>query len=168
MTNELVPMDSGNDTGALPVPFSPEGAVGRVWTGIDRTTVEGKALFLKALARTDLKGADARGVPLSVVNAVCHEIELEDEQHPGELVQAVRTCFVTREGKVVAFVSAGIWGSLGHLCRELGNPPWQPPIIIQVVESQSRKGRRVYTLDLIGLDYTQEVEHGKKAKRGGA
>lgn len=86
---------------------------------------------------------EAGTIPVKYV--YCHKV-LVESINGGELVDAIRTVLITPNGKAFGFVSNGIAASAAQLLKLLVANPKLSPISVRVVESETRKGRRVLSL----------------------
>ena len=92
---------------------------------------------------------DHKGEVLEIVNVAAHPVRLVDE-NTGELVDALRTVLIDKNGKVFDAVSQGIASSLQKLFGIVGMPPWNgEPLKIKVVEQKTRKGYKTNTIELV-------------------
>lgn len=92
---------------------------------------------------------DHKGEVLEIVNVAAHPVRLVDE-NTGEVVDALRTVLITKDGKVFDAVSQGIASSLQKIFGIVGMPPWnQEPLKIKVVEQKTRKGYKTNTIELV-------------------
>lgn len=91
---------------------------------------------------------DHKGEVLEIVNVAAHPVSLVDE-NTGEVVQAMRTVLIDKNGKNFDAVSQGVVSSLQKIFAIVGKPPYNDePLKIKVVEQKTRKGYKTNTIEL--------------------
>lgn len=92
---------------------------------------------------------DHKGEVLEIVNVAAHPVSLVDE-NTGELVDALRTVLIAKNGVIYDAVSQGIASSLSKIFGIVGMPPYNDePLKIKVVEQKTRKGYKTNTIQLV-------------------
>ena len=91
---------------------------------------------------------DHKNEILEIVDVACHPVSLLDE-NTGEVVNALRTILVDKDGKNYDAVSQGIVSSLQKIFAIVGQPSYNPPLKIKVVEQKTRKGFKTNTIELV-------------------
>lgn len=92
---------------------------------------------------------DHKGEVLEIVNVAAHPVTLVDE-NTGELVEALRTVLIAKNGVIYDAVSQGIASSLSKIFGIVGMPPYnEEPLKIKVVEQKTRKGFKTNTIQLV-------------------
>lgn len=92
---------------------------------------------------------DHKGEVLEIVNVAAHPVSLVDE-NTGEVVQAMRTVLIDKNGKNFDAVSQGVVSSLQKIFAIVGQPPYNDePLKIKVVEQKTRKGYKTNTIELV-------------------
>lgn len=92
---------------------------------------------------------DHKGEVLEIVNVAAHPVSLVDE-NTGEVVDALRTVLIDKNGINYDAVSQGIASSLQKIFGIVGMPPWNnEPLKIKVVEQKTRKGFKTNTIELV-------------------
>ena len=81
-----------------------------------------------------------------VRGVIAHHAEIESET--GELQTCVRCIFLLVDGNTIACVSGGVVQSVRDLITNLGEGPWEPPLPIIPRQLSTRKGHRLYKLEL--------------------
>lgn len=119
----------------------------RLFSSFDVTTDDGK-IAIMTYAQSGLAAplADMLGKEFDIEHLLMHVVELEDEDEPGVMVQAVRTVLVDTEGNAYAATSAGIVKSLQFLMGLWGQPPYRPARRVKVVTANTRKKRKVFNI----------------------
>jgi hypothetical protein len=125
-----------------------DGASVSYWTTIDSGPVENKQLLGRCWQTADVKGEDIIGQQIRLWQVMMHSIDLEDPD-TGETADAVRTVLIDEARKTYGFVSVGVAKSLGMITSLWGLPPWQPPLVVVVRQKSTRKGRRLYVLEVV-------------------
>lgn len=75
----------------------------------------------------------------------CHQVQIAGET-PGEYLDAIRVVLIDDDDNAYACVSDGVARDLGRIIATFGMGPYDPPIGIRVVQGNTRKGRRFYSL----------------------
>lgn len=119
----------------------------QLYTNIDLKSHKGQVLAVRCLQNSDFTSDDVIGVPITVVMALCHSVEIVDSQS-GEVVAAPRTVLVMEDGKTVSFVSNGILQSLRLLSKFYGHGPWCPGIRVVIRQITTRLKRRTFVMEL--------------------
>jgi hypothetical protein len=125
------------------------GTPAMLWTSIDDTTPEGKALILRAAS--DKGNVDPDNLianPFPVQHVLAQKVHLVASD-TGELVQANRVALIAANGDIVSFVSQGIINSLGLIFRLYGKPPFDPVLKIRLRRIKTRRGFTTYNLDVV-------------------
>lgn len=91
---------------------------------------------------------DHKGETLEIVDVACHPVTLLDE-NTGEVVNALRVILVDKNGKNYDAVSQGIVSSLQKVFAIVGQPSYDPPLKLKVVEQKTRKGFKTNTIELV-------------------
>lgn len=91
------------------------------------------------------------GEELLVVDVVAYPVQLVDE-NTGEIVDALRTILVTKDGKTYAAVSQGVTNSLSRIFSIVGEPSWKDePLKLRAKKVSTRSGQnKVTILELLG------------------
>ena len=80
-----------------------------------------------------------------IVDIIVHlATVLNDET--GEYDDVKRTVLISDKGVNYASMSGGVLGSIKQISAIYGPPPWDPPLDLEMIEKQTRKGRRTYIL----------------------
>lgn len=106
-----------------------------------------------AVNSADEQLADHINEVLEVVDVVAHPVTLVDEQS-GEVVNALRTILVTKDGKGYSAVSQGITSALSRIFSIVGMPDggaWRKePVRMKVKQVKTRNGvNKVNTIELV-------------------
>lgn len=110
------------------------------------------AIF-NAINSADESLSDHINEVIEVVNVVAHPVELLDEE-TGEIVQALRTVLVAKDGKSYTAVSGGITNALSRIFSIIGSPDngaWEKePVKMKVKQVKTRNGNnKVNTIELV-------------------
>lgn len=84
---------------------------------------------------------------LEVVYYYAHPVDIA-VNNTGEVRPAVRVVLIDKDSKAYGFVSEGIARSLATLIFYLGQKPWNPPVKMKITQSSTRKGNRIYNIEL--------------------
>lgn len=90
--------------------------------------------------------SDLIGKRIAVQHIVAHSVEIVD-QETGEVQDADRIVLVTPEGESYSCVSNGVRRSLQQIMALTNSmPPWDPAMVLDVKQKNTRLGRRTYIL----------------------
>lgn len=97
--------------------------------------------------------ADHINEVLEVINIVAHPVTLVDEES-GEMITALRTIFVCKDGKTYSATSQGIANSLQRIFSIIGMPDggaWEKePVKMKIKQVKTRNGNnKVNTIELV-------------------
>lgn len=118
----------------------------------DGTRKSAVAIF-NAINKADKQVSEHIGETLEIVNVVAHPIQLADEQ-TGEIVNCLRTVFITKDGSSYVAVSQGIASALSRIFSIIGTPEngaWEKePVKMKFVKVKTRNGNNfVTTIELV-------------------
>lgn len=138
-TEANVPAEVDKDLGFFggPVP---------VWTSLDKSKPEDKAMILRAARGVDMRAEDLGKEAFSIVHILAQRVSIA--QKDGTFNDAVRVVLISPEKKTLGFVSEGIRKDLGLIMQLYGKPPYSPPIKVKVVPVRTRQGFRMYSLEI--------------------
>ena len=109
---------------------------------------ESQIKIYNAVNKAEEKIDDHKNKEFNLVDVVAHPITLVDE-NTGEAVDALRTVLIMDDGMSYEAVSQGIVSSLTKLFAIVGQPTYEPPLKIKVVEQKTRKGFKTNTIELV-------------------
>ena len=114
----------------------------RFVTSINMTTADGAIDAYNALSDAqDIR--DHLGEPLEVVDFAAEPTEIEDEN--GEVVNAIRTVLITKDGTALQSCSDQLVRSLNRLFVMLGTPDkWKAPVKLVITDELSSKKRHFF------------------------
>lgn len=90
-------------------------------------------------------GMDIVNQSFGLVYWFCHEATIDTDDKG--TIQAVRTVIMDKTGNAFGFVSEGIYNSLRLLVAAMGPGPYDPPLMVKIVQQQTRKGHRLYSIE---------------------
>lgn len=116
-------------------------------------TRKSKIAIFNAINSADESLADHIGEVIEVVDVIAHPVELVNEE-TGEIIQALRTVLITKEGKSYTAVSQGITSALGRIFSIIGSPDagaWKDePVKMKIKQVKTRNGNnKVNTIELV-------------------
>lgn len=91
---------------------------------------------------------DNKGKVLEIVDVACHPVNLVDT-NTGETINTLRVVLVDKDGKNYDAVSQGIVSSLQKIFAIVGQPSYNPPLKMKVVEQKTRSGFKTNTIELV-------------------
>jgi len=148
--------ENGTDL-ATPQIFGGGSAGLQFWTSIpagnDKRAYAAEVSQLMGPADMPLK--KMRDQVIEVINLLAHNVTVLTERDTPNgkeeiPVDATRIVFSLADGTTLDSVSAGVVSSLRNIFALAGMPPYNPPLKLSLKESDTRKGRRVYTLSIVG------------------
>lgn len=112
-----------------------------------------KIAIFNAVNGADEQIADHIGEVIEVVNVVAHPVQLADEV-TGEIVNALRTVLIDKNGKSYTAVSQGITSALSKIFSIVGTPEngaWETePVKMKIRQVKTRNGNnKVNTIELV-------------------
>ena len=109
-----------------------------------------KVAIYNAVNGADESIADHIGEVLEVVDVVAYPVTITDEE-TGEIMEALRTVLVTKDGKAYTAVSQGITNSLSRIFSIVGMPSWKDePVKMKIKQVKTRNGNnKVNTIELV-------------------
>lgn len=112
-----------------------------------------KVAIFNAVNGADESIADHIGEVIEVINVVAHPVELVDEV-TGEVVNALRTVLIDKNGKSYTAVSQGITSALSKIFSIIGTPEngaWETePVKMKIRQVKTRNGNnKVNTIELV-------------------
>lgn len=116
----------------------------------DDGTRESKKKIYNAISNVTAAIGDVIGETLEVTNVIAHPITIVDEQS-GEVIDALRTVLITKDGKAYDGVSQGITNALSRIFSIMGMPPWDDePVKMKIKQVKTRNGNnKVNTIELV-------------------
>lgn len=119
----------------------------------DDGTRKTKAAIFNAINNADESVADHIGEVLEIVNVVAHPVELPDEE-TGEIITALRTVLIAKDGKTYTATSQGITSALSKIFSIVGTPDggaWEKePVKMKIKQVKTRNGNnKVNTIELV-------------------
>ena len=122
-----------------------EGGGERIMSNFPLSSPEEQWQLMSLATSPDCKGGS------EVINSVidlhywmCHEVEVTDDDD--NMIRAIRTVLIDKSGDAFAFVSGGIFRSLRMLVKCFGKGPYEQPLPVQVMQSDTKGGRRILHL----------------------
>ena len=106
-----------------------------------------------AINNADESLGDHIGEVIEVVNIVAHPVEVTDEK-TGEVIDALRTVLIDKNGKSYVAVSQGITNSLARIFSLIGTPDngaWEKePVKMKIRQVKTRNSNnKVNTIELV-------------------
>ena len=116
----------------------------------DDGTRKSKVAIYNAVNGADESISDHIGEVLEVVDVVAYPVSLVDEE-TGDVLEALRTVLVTKDGKAYTAVSQGITNSLSRIFSIVGMPSWKDePVKMKIKQIKTRNGNnKVNTIELV-------------------
>lgn len=116
-------------------------------------TRKSQVAIYNAINGADESVADHINEVLEIVNVVAHPVTLPDEE-TGEIVEALRTVLIDKNGKAYVAVSGGIANALSRIMSIVGEPTngaWEKePVKMKIKQVKTRNGNnKVNTIELV-------------------
>ena len=116
-------------------------------------TRKAQVAIYNAINSADESVSDHINEVLEIVNIVAHPVTLNDEE-TGEIVEALRTVLIDKNGKAYVAVSGGIANALSRIMSIVGEPTngaWEKePVKMKIKQVKTRNGNnKVNTIELI-------------------
>lgn len=116
----------------------------------DDGTRKSKIAIFNAVNGADESLGDHIGEVLEIVDVVAHPVTITDEE-TGEIITALRTVLIAKDGKTYTAVSQGITNALSRVFSIVGMPSWKDePVKMKVKQIKTRNGNnKVNTIELV-------------------
>ena len=116
----------------------------------DDGTRASKVKIFNAVNGADEALADHIGEVLEIIDVVAHPVRLADE-NTGEVIEALRTVLIDKNGKSYTAVSEGITSALSKVFGIVGMPSWKDePVKMKIKQVKTRNGNnKVNTIELV-------------------
>lgn len=116
-------------------------------------TRKSQVAIYNAINGADESVSDHINEILEIVNVVAHPVTLTDEE-TGEIVEALRTVLIDKNGKAYVAVSGGIANALSRIMSIIGEPTngaWEKePVKMKIKQVKTRNGNnKVNTIELV-------------------
>lgn len=116
-------------------------------------TRKSQVAIYNAINGADESVSDHINEVLEIVNVVAHPVTLTDEE-TGEIVEALRTVLIDKNGKAYVAVSGGIANALSRIMSIIGEPvngAWEKePVKMKIKQVKTRNGNnKVNTIELV-------------------
>ena len=109
-----------------------------------------KVAIYNAVQNADEQLSEHVNEVLEIVDIVAHPIQLPDER-TGEVISAIRTVLIDKNGKGYQAVSNGICQALSKVIAIIGEPHWDEPVKMKPVLRKSKNSsmNQYLTIELI-------------------
>lgn len=119
----------------------------------DNGTRASKVAIFNAINGADENLADHINEVLEITHVVAHPVTLTDEE-TGEVITALRTVLIDKNGKAYQAVSGGVANALSRIISIIGEPKgdaWvKEPVKMRVKQVKTRNGNnKVNTIELV-------------------
>lgn len=105
-----------------------------------------KMILFNAMNNPEYRLADYINNVISVKDVFCEIVDCVNEE-TGEVNQAPRIVLIDDEGNGYACVSLGIFSAVKKLMQVFGNPTWETPLPLKVVQV-TKGARKMLTLQV--------------------
>ena len=119
----------------------------------DDGTRKSKVAIFNAINSADKNIADCIGDTVEIVDVIAHPVQLLDEQ-TGEVVNALRSILIDKDGVSYVGVSQGVTSALAKIFSIIGSPEggaWkEEPVKMKFKQVKTRNGNnKVNTIELV-------------------
>ena len=119
-----------------------------------------KVAIYNAVQNADEQLSEHVNEVLEIVDIVAHPIQLPDER-TGEVINAIRTVLIDKNGTGYQAVSNGICQALSKIIAIIGQPHWDEPVKMKPVLRKSKNSR---PLNYLMQCATNAILQAKSAK----
>lgn len=118
----------------------------QTYTSLKNETREDKAILYKAMSNPDQRLADMINQVIFVKDVLMETVQVVNRE-TGEISTCPRVVLVDKNNKSYASVSFGIFNALKRVFQVYGEPSWDEPIALKVI--QVTKGeKKMLSLDI--------------------
>ena len=115
-------------------------------TSLKNDTKEEKQILYKAMSNPDKRLGDCINQVIHVKDLFMEEVEMTNEE-TGEITKCPRIVLIDEDGVSYQSVSFGIFNALKRVISVFGNPTWEDPIPLKVIQV-TRKEKKMLSLDV--------------------
>ena len=155
MTNETMAMTVVNqDIAGVNILDQFKNPEGNFYCSIaDNGTRASKVAIFNAINNAEENLADHINEVLEITHVVAHPVTLTDEE-TGEVITALRTVLIDKNGKAYQAVSGGVANAISRIISIIGEPTngaWEKePVKMRVKQVKTRNGNnKVNTIELV-------------------
>lgn len=127
--------------------FDPEESA-IVFSSIEPTTRSAQIQLYNIVSGNAAALADFVGQTLAITDVICHNAKLVD-QNTGVVSELIRTILIAEDGAAYSAVSGGVLNCLKKLFKLVGQPPWDPPLILIPQHTRTSANRQVLLLKAV-------------------
>src|SRR5262245_28345252 len=114
----------------------------KISTSLDLANQDARKILLNCLQNCDARLTEQVNRDIELVNYMAHNIQVQSRAG-GELVDCVRLVVIDKDNLTYECVADTLIQSLGSLMFAYGQPPWNPPIKVQV-KSKKKGTNSIY------------------------
>lgn len=157
----VVPLDP---TTAMLTSWGFGGLIKPYVTSIDESTLEGAELVFRCLQSKTESGRANIGIQLSATGYLLGPVEFPDRE-TGEIQRTILTRFILADGRILATHSYTVAAGLLHYATRVRPAPWQPPLLFQLKEIESKPPRRYMVFEPVFERLTSTVPQPKHKRQ---
>ena len=133
-----------------PQDFNPDDSA-IVFSSINPVTRSEQILIYNIVSGNAAALADFVGQTLAITDVICHNARLID-QSTGQVSELIRTILIAEDGSAYSAVSGGVINCLKKLFKLIGNPPWNPPLLLVPQQARTSANRQVLLLRAVDVE----------------
>lgn len=111
----------------------------KVYCSVSESTPASKAIVYNAINNPTVKISDHVGKDIYIKDIYAEEITVRDNE-TGELRTLTKTVLIDPDGNSFFSVAAGVFRAVKNLISIFGNPTYETPIHVKVVNVRLKKG----------------------------
>ena len=116
------------------------------FTSLKNETNEEKQILYKAMSNPDKRLGDCINTVIHAKDLFMEQVEMTNEE-TGEIQVCPRIVIVDKDGVSYQSVSFGVFNALKRVIQVFGNPTWEQPIPLKVIQV-TRKEKKMLSLDI--------------------
>ena len=111
----------------------------KVYCSVSESTPASKAIVYNAINNPTVKISDHVGKDIYIKDIYAEEITVRDNE-TGELRNLTKTVLIDPDGNSFFSVAAGVFRAVKNLISIFGNPTYETPVHVKVVNVRLKKG----------------------------
>lgn len=111
----------------------------KVYCSVSESTPASKAIVYNAINNPTVKISDHVGKDIYIKDIYAEEITVRDNE-TGELRNLTKTVLIDPDGNSFFSVAAGVFRAVKNLISIFGNPTYETPVHVKVVNIRLKKG----------------------------
>lgn len=142
------------------VPYQPSEERPAFWCNWSIQDDAGRNLALRCRRQPDYTGDDVKDKVFTVTGVLMHPVAITNTD-TGEVSDEIRTVFVMKDGKTLAFVSRGVASAMRWIIALVGKERWRFGVNLTFKKIKARQG---FTYDVELAEDQPETPPAKKGR----